>query len=73
MSAESMPRVAELRIVITSPDCASFRLLAEGRVIWRNRVYNRLEGHAGARQRLAAWAAQHGYRVVEGKEERKRA
>ena len=63
-----MPRIAELHIVITSPDCASFRLVAEGRIIWRNRVYNRPEGHAGARQRLAAWAAQHGYRIVERKE-----
>jgi hypothetical protein len=68
-----MPRIAELVIVITSPDCASFRLVAEGRIVWRNRVYNRPEGHAGARRRLAAWTRAHGYRVVEGKEERKRA
>jgi hypothetical protein len=73
MSAESVPRSAELHIVITSPDCASFRLVAEGRIIWRNRVYNRPEGHAGARGRMTAWAAQHGYRIVERKEERKRA
>jgi hypothetical protein len=49
MPAESMPRIATLHIVITSPDCASFRLVAEGRIIWRNRVLNRPVGHAGAR------------------------
>ena len=68
-------KVATLTIVITSPGCASYRLLdADGRIVWSNRVYNIPEGHAGARQRLAAWALKHGFRVVEQKEvERKRA
>ncbi len=68
MQAESMPRTATLHIVITSPDCASFRLVAEGRVIWRNRVYNQSEGHAVARMRSAGWALWNVYLIVERKE-----
>ena len=60
-------RAAELVIVQTTPDCVSYRLIAGGRVVWSNRVYPRPEGHQGARERLAAWALQHGYRVVEQK------
>ena len=45
--------------------CWKFRLVAAaGRVVWRNRVFPHAQG---ARRRMAAWAAQHGYRIVEGK------
>ena len=59
-------QIATLIIVNTSPGCLSYRLMAAGRVVWSNRVYNnRPEGEAGARKRMAAWAAAHGYTVVE--------
>ncbi len=62
-------RAASLEITITSPACARYRLLdAAGRMLWQNRVYNAAQGHAGARARLTAWAATHGYKVVEQKE-----
>ncbi len=58
---------ATLTVTQTSADCVAYRLTdAQGRVIWRNRVYNHPEGHAGARRRLARWAEAHGVRVVEG-------
>jgi hypothetical protein len=60
-------RIATLEIVQTSPQCLSYRLLAGGRVVWSNRVYNRPEGDAGARRRMAAWAWRNVYRVVEWK------
>ncbi len=60
---------ATLTITRTSHECASYRLTdAAGRVVWSNRVYDRPEGHQGARERLAAWAVKHGNRVVERKE-----
>ena len=63
-------RTATLEIVQTSADCIRYRLLdADGRMLWQNRVYNRPEGHAGARARMAAWAVAHGYRVVEARKE----
>ena len=65
-------RPATLQIVSTSPGCTSYRLVAAGRVVWSNRVHDQPEGHAGARRRLAAWAAEHGYRVIEGKGETRR-
>ena len=61
-------RTATLEIVQTSQDCISYRLSVAGRVVWSNRVYDRPEGHQGARRRLQAWAERHGYVVVEGKE-----
>ena len=38
----------------------------EGHLV--NRVYDVPQGHAGARERLAAWAVRHQVRVVERKE-----
>ncbi len=58
-------KTAELQIAMTSPGCASYRLVVAGRVVWSNRVHDCREGHAGARQRLAAWALAHGVKVVE--------
>ncbi len=44
-----------LTIVRTGSECASYRLTdVAGRVVWSNRVYDRPEGHQGARERLAA-------------------
>ena len=57
---------ATLKIVQTSDDCVSYRLLVDGRIVWSNRVYPVPEGHAGARQRMAEWAVNHGYRIVKG-------
>ena len=57
-------RPAELHIVSTSPGCSSYRLLAAGRIVWSNRVHDRPEGHAGARERLRAWLQAHPYIVV---------
>ena len=59
------PRTAELIIVETSPGHLSYRLMDQGRVVWSNRPYPTPAGDAGARGRMAAWAAEHGYRVVE--------
>jgi hypothetical protein len=57
-----VPRTAELVTARTSADCSSYRLytVAEGitdapRLIWSNRVYDRPEGHAGARSRAQQW------------------
>ena len=62
-------QTATLTIVRTGPECASYRLTdATGRVVWSNRVYDHEAGHRGARERLAAWAVRHGYKVVERKE-----
>ena len=58
-------RTATLEIRITSPECASYRLLdASGRVVWSNRVYNTPAGHEGASTRMAAWTVAHGYTVT---------
>ncbi len=65
--------VATLMIVRTSPNCISFRLVAAGRIVYRNRVQDRPEGHQGARTRLTAWATAHGYRIVEQSEPSRRA
>jgi hypothetical protein len=69
---EMPQRTAELVTARTSADCISYRLYTapEGitdapRLLWSNRVYDRPEGHAGARRRAQAWARQHGYRMVE--------
>ncbi len=61
----NMQRTAELVIVHTSPTCVSYRLLADGRTVWSNRVSPTTEADRGARERMAAWATQHEYRVVE--------
>ncbi len=55
---------AELAIVQTSANCVSYRLVVEGRIVWRNRVYPTPAGEMGALERMAAWAKQHGYHVV---------
>lgn len=65
--------IAELEIVSTSPTCTSYRLYATDgesltaprRLVWSNRVVPSVDGDAGARKRLAAWAAAHGYVVRE--------
>ena len=60
-------KVPTLAIVQTSDACISYRLHdATGRVVWSNRVYPVPAGHAGARQRMAAWAVANGYRIVKG-------
>lgn len=65
---------ATLNITITSPGCARYRLLdSSGRMLWQNRVTNAPAGHAGARERMAAWAVQHGYKVVARQLEKRRA
>lgn len=56
---------ATVATVQTSAHCISYRLVASGRVVWSNRVYNRPEGHAGGRRRMLTWARAHGYRVIE--------
>jgi hypothetical protein len=59
---------ATLTVTQTSAQCVAYRLVdAQGRVIWRNRVYATPAGHQGARRRLARWAEAHGVKVVEGK------
>ncbi len=66
-------RSAELHIVRTSPGCISYRLLAAGRIVWSNRAFaDTAESHAAVRRRMEAWAAEHGYRVSERKEESQR-
>ena len=55
----------ELVIVQTSPTCRSYRLLVEGRTVWSNRVSPTAEADQGTRERLAAWATEHGYQIVE--------
>jgi hypothetical protein len=72
-------KTASLVTARTSADCISYRLYAaaEGstdapRLLWSNRVYDRPEGHAGARRRAEQWCLAHGYRLVEERR-RKRA
>ena len=55
---------AELVIVHTSPTCIRYHLLAAGPTIWSNRVVPTVEADQGARERLAAWVTQQGYRLV---------
>ena len=63
---ETAMRTTTLEIVQTSAACIRYRLLGDaGHMLWQNRVYNRPEGHAGARARMAAWAVKHGYRIIE--------
>jgi hypothetical protein len=66
-------QTAYLAIVQTSPSCVAYRLLdpETGKVIWRNRVDPSDEGHAGARDRMAAWAVAHQVEVVEPQPEQK--
>ena len=66
MPAESMPLLtAELRIVRTSPECLSYRLVAAGRPVFPTRAYNFGPAEQEARRRVEAWAQQHHYRIVE--------
>jgi hypothetical protein len=64
-------RIAELVIVRTSEGCLSYRLTAQGRVVWSNRVYDRPEGHQGAHRRLEAWAQRNGYRIVDARQQQR--
>ena len=66
MPAESMPLLtAELRIVRTSPECLSLRLVANGRTLYTTRSYDFGPAVDEARRRVEAWAQQHHYRIVE--------
>lgn len=56
---------AELTITATSPTCIKYELVADGSIIWSNRVEPSEAGHAGARGRMAAWALKHDVTVVE--------
>ncbi len=65
-----MPKGATLVIVQTSPACLSYRLVdAGGTVIWLNRVFasgpHAAASDAGARERMAAWARRHGWKVID--------
>ncbi len=63
-------RLAELNVVRTNETCVSYRLRVLGRIVWSNRAYADVpESHAAVRRRMEAWAAEHGYRVSERKEE----
>ncbi len=64
-------KTATLPVLRTSPNCISYRLTCDGRRVWSNRVYDRPEGHAGARRRLEAWAAAHQYTIVETERRRR--
>ena len=55
---------AELVIVQTSTTCVSYRLVANGRVVWSNRAAPGPEDELAALDRMAAWAKRHGYRVL---------
>ena len=71
MPAECMPLLtAELRIVRTSPECLSLRLVANGRTLYTTRSYDFGPAVDEARRRAAAWAAEHGYRIVESEPRR---
>ena len=68
-----MPPVAELVTKQTSPGCVSYRLVVDGRIVWRNRAFaNVAESHAGCRARAQAWAIEHGFKLIERKEVQRR-
>ena len=56
---------AELHIVQTSPECFSLRLVAHERTVFTTRCYACGEALSAAEQRVATWAQQHHYRIVE--------
>jgi len=60
-------RKAQLTIVQTSPTCVAYRLAEPdtGKIIWRNRIDPSDSGHAGARERMAAWCVAHEVEVIE--------
>jgi hypothetical protein len=65
-------KTAELVIARTSAQCISYRLYSvpagitePPALLWSNRVYDRPEGHAGARRRAQQWCLAHGYQLVE--------
>jgi len=61
---------AELLLVVTSPECTCYRLVVGSEVIWRTRAFTaRPESHAGARDRMAAWAILHKVTVTEAQPE----
>ncbi len=75
-------KIGALVIIPRPPEAVAYHvyaysrdsLTAPPRLVYNTRAYNTLEGHAGARGRVACWAKANGYRVVERKEDqRKRA
>ncbi len=60
--------IAEL-VIIPRGRMTSYRVYAGGTLIWATRAYRTPEGTQGARERLPAWMARDGYRVVLRKEE----
>jgi len=60
---------AELHIDQTSDTCVRYTLVADGAIIWRNRVSPDEKGHEGARARMAAWAIRHHVTVTEAQPE----
>ena len=68
-----MPPVAELITKQTSPGCISYRLVVDGRIVWRNRAFADVAAsHAGCRARAKAWAIEHGFKLIERKEVQRR-
>jgi len=65
----SAPVTAELHIDATSETCVRYTLVADGRVIWRNRVHPSKQGHEGARARMVAWATARDVTIVEAQPE----
>ena len=66
MPAESMPLLtAELRIVRTSENCLSLRLVAAGRLVYTTRAYDFGPARDEARRRVQGWADRRGYHIVE--------
>jgi hypothetical protein len=57
--------MADLIIDLTSPGCVRYTLVEDGIIIWRTRVEPSAKGHAGARERMTAWAEKHNVQVVE--------
>jgi hypothetical protein len=63
---------ASLVTARTSRTTVSYRLLVDGRIVWSNRAFADVPAsHQGARRRAEAWAQQHGYRIVEARQQRR--
>ena len=70
-SVPAPPHMATLTIVRTSPNCLSFRLLANGRTVYTTRSFDFGPALDEARRRVLGWAARHEYPVVEESERRR--
>jgi hypothetical protein len=57
--------MADLIVDVTSPGCVRYTLVEDGIIVWRNRVSPDEKGHAGARERMTAWAKAHNVTIVE--------